>query len=401
MADIVVPLSSSSSDVGLTPQHTPSGEPVTIDYKGEEYNGFSSDTDVTIPGTSITDIKLPVLAVRKQSPDSVGINPNFDGVFGFAYSSLSKHHPPITVLDSLYKDGIIPNNEIGLQLCPSDILHESFINIGNTDVTAKCGTDGTSLIWVESPTTDRHTVNIKNILIDDEQVELPERFQQVVENGRTLYSYIHTCFIHMRFPEAVVSTLVNAILDSGAITVKNNMLERRHKLTPEDIDNIFWKLHLMIRSNFRIDWDKLPSLTIVMYSETPVTDANRNSVVAIKLGPKDYIQIIDSKHVVFAIKVGPSDNAILGIPFMNRLRLTFDLQHKRVGFGPGCGCETITDGYPIISTHYQVLWPSSQLPEQPSTSSSDGTSTLGILSQLGSALCGSRRPKFNYEKAGD
>ncbi|KAK5670567.1 hypothetical protein QVD99_002352 [Batrachochytrium dendrobatidis] len=254
---MIVPLPSSSNDVSLTPQHTPSGEPVTIDYKGEEYKGISSDTDVTIPG--------------------------------------------------------------------------------NTDITAKCGTDGTSVAWVESPTTDRHTVNIRIILVDDEQVDLPERFQQVVENGRTLYSYIHTCFLYMRFPEVVVSALVDAILDSGAITVKNNMLKR--KLSPEDIDNIFWKHYPMLKSSFDIDWDKLPSLTIVMYSETPVTDDNRNSVVAIKLGPKDYIQRIDSKNFVFSVEVGPSDNAILGIPFMNRLGLTFDLENARIGFGPGCGCE--------------------------------------------------------------
>ncbi|EGF80842.1 hypothetical protein BATDEDRAFT_24294 [Batrachochytrium dendrobatidis JAM81] len=49
MSDIVVPLPSSSNDIGLTPQHTPNGEPVTIYYKGDEYNGFSSNAAVTIP----------------------------------------------------------------------------------------------------------------------------------------------------------------------------------------------------------------------------------------------------------------------------------------------------------------------------------------------------------------
>ncbi|OAJ42058.1 hypothetical protein BDEG_25562 [Batrachochytrium dendrobatidis JEL423] len=145
MSDTIVPLPSSSSNVGLTPQHTPSGEPVTIGYKGDEYNGFSSTADVTIPGTGITDINLPVLSVERQSADIVGINPNLDGIFGFGYTSLSNHHSQTTAMDVLYTSDVIPNNEIGLQLCPYEMTSNSFINIGNTDITPKCGTDGTSI----------------------------------------------------------------------------------------------------------------------------------------------------------------------------------------------------------------------------------------------------------------
>ncbi|EGF79364.1 hypothetical protein BATDEDRAFT_25669 [Batrachochytrium dendrobatidis JAM81] len=249
MSDTIVPLPSSSRDVGLTPQHTPSGEPVTIDYKGDEYNGFSSNAAVTIPGTSITDINLPVISVQKQSPDLVGINPNLDGIFGFGYTSLSNHHSQTTAMDALYNGGVIPNNEIGLQLCPYEMTSNSFINIGNTDVTAKCGTDGRSVAWVDSPPDGRHTVNIKSILVNDEPVDLPEEFQKtIMENG-----------------------------------------------------------------------------------------------------------------LAFAIKAGPNDNAILGIPFMTRLGLTFDRAHTRIGFGPGCGCEVATSKYPTISNSYRVLWPLPQV----------------------------------------
>ncbi|OAJ40068.1 hypothetical protein BDEG_23846 [Batrachochytrium dendrobatidis JEL423] len=186
MSDTIVPLPSSSNDIGLTPQHTPSGEPVTIDYKGDEYKGVTSTAVVTIPGTRITDIKLPVISVQKQSPDSVGINPNLDGVFGFGYSSLSKHHPRVTAMDTLYNGGVIPNNEIGLQLCPYEMTSNSFINIGNTDITPKCGTNGRSVAWVDSPSDDQFTVNIKSILVNDEPVDLPEEFQKtIMENGLT------------------------------------------------------------------------------------------------------------------------------------------------------------------------------------------------------------------------
>ncbi|KAJ8324720.1 hypothetical protein O5D80_006959 [Batrachochytrium dendrobatidis] len=292
ISSIVVPLPSSSSDVSLTPQHTPSGEPVTIKYKGEEYNGFSSNAAVTIPGTRITDINLPVLAVEKQSADSVGIDPNLDGIFGFGYPLLSKHHSRITAMDILYSNNVIPNNEISIQLCPYDMTSDSFINIGNTEITAKCGTDGKSVAWIQSPTTDHHTVNIKNILVNDKQVDLPEEFQQVVENGRTLYSYLQTCSTYMIFPKVVVATLVDAIVGSNAIIFKSMFSK---KLSKREIENIFWENHPMIESTYNIDWEKLSTITITVFSQTPVTDDNRNSVVKIKLGPRDYIQRYDSE----------------------------------------------------------------------------------------------------------
>ncbi|KAJ8326157.1 hypothetical protein O5D80_002566 [Batrachochytrium dendrobatidis] len=347
MSDVIVPLPSSSNNIGSTPESISSG---------------------------ITDINLPVIAVEKQSADSVGIHPKFDGVFGLGYTSLSKHHSQTTAMDTLYNGGVIPNNEIGLQLCPSDILHESFINIGNTDVTAKCETDGRSVAWVNSPTTDRHTVNIKSILVNGEQVELPEEFQKtIMENGRTLYSYLQTCFLHMRFPEVVVTALVDAIVDSGAITVNINIFS--DKLGKVMVKKIFSQNYAMLESGFDIDWGKLPTLSITMFAQTPVTDANCNSVVTIKLGSKDYIQRVDSKNFAFAIKAGPNDNVILGIPFMAQLGLTFDRAHKRIGFGAGCGCEVATSKYPTISNGYRVLWPLPRvrLPEQPSTSGSSGT----------------------------
>ncbi|KAJ8328653.1 hypothetical protein O5D80_002642 [Batrachochytrium dendrobatidis] len=371
MSDIIMPLPSSSDDVGLNPQHTPNGQPVAIEYKGEEYRGVSSNADVTIPGTRITGINLPVIAVEKQSADSVGIHPRFDGIFGFGYTSLSKQHSPITAMDILYKDGVIPNNEIGLQLCPYGMLSDSFINIGNTDVTAKCGTDGTSIAWVDSPSDDRHTVNIKSILINGEQVELPAEFQKKVENGRTLYSSVETCSAYIHLPETVVATLIDAILDSGAITSKSILFKNK-------LGKIMVKINLqgnflISKFDFKIDWDKMPSLTITMFAQTPVTDENRDSVVTIKLGSRDYIQRYDSEDFMFIVTAGSNDYAILGRSFMTRLGLTFDRAHKRIGFGPGCGCEIATSDYPTISDHYRVLWPLTQLPEQPSTSSSDGT----------------------------
>ncbi|EGF77144.1 hypothetical protein BATDEDRAFT_27966 [Batrachochytrium dendrobatidis JAM81] len=402
-SNIIVPLPSSSNDVGLAIQSTPSGEPVTIKYRGKEYNGVTSTAAVTIPGTSITDINLPILAVEKLSPYLVGIGGTLkQGVFGFGHSLLSDRHSQTTAMDALYTNDVIPNNEVGIQLCPYDMLQESFINIGNTDITAKCGTDGNSVAWVQSPSNDQFSVNIKSMLVNGKKVDLPEEFQQVVENGRALYSYLRTCSTYMYLPKVVVKALIDAILDSNAITFKSILF--KNKLGKKIIKRILQRNSPIPKFDFNIDWGKLPTITIVMFSQNPVTDANCNSVVTIKLGPKDYIQRVDSKNYLFTVAAGPNDNVVLGTSFMTRLILTFDRVHKRIGFGPGCGCEVMADGYPTISDHYRVLWPLTQLPEQPSTSSSDVTSTLRrSLSRFGSTLRdsirrGTKRLKFGYKK---
>ncbi|KAJ8331794.1 hypothetical protein QVD99_002039 [Batrachochytrium dendrobatidis] len=373
ISDIIIPLPSSSNDVGLTPESISNGQPVTIKYKYSDYYGVIPTVAVTIPGTRITDTSLPILAVKKLSADSVGIGGTLkQGIFGFGYTSLSNHHSKTTAMDILYNNDVIPNNEVSLQLCPYDMTSESFINIGNTDVAAKCGTNGKSIAWVESPSDDRHTVNIKSVLVNDKQVDLPEEFQKRMENGRILYSTVETCFLYMSFPETIVKALVDAIADSDAITVKYNVY-RIDFLNRQDFNDIFWRHHLMPEAIMFIKWNKLPTLTITMFAETPVTDENRDSIVTIKLGPRDYIQKVDFKNLVFAVKADSNDHAVLGASFMSRLGLTFDRQNARIGFGPGCGCEVLTDGYPIISDHYRVLWSPSQLPEQPSTSGSSGT----------------------------
>ncbi|KAK6091880.1 hypothetical protein MT418_8492 [Batrachochytrium dendrobatidis] len=401
MSDIIVPLPSSSNNIGLAIQSVSSGEPVTINYKGKEYRGISSKAVVTIPGTAITDSKLPVLAVKKLSPDLVGINPNFDGVFGIGYPLLSKHHPPISAIDVLYNKDVIPNTEIGIQLCPYGMTSNSFINIGNTDITEKCGTNGRSVAWVDSPSDGYFSVNIKSILINGEQVDLPAEFQKrILENGYALYSRVETCFTYMQFPERVVATLIDVILDSGAIIFKKKKLS--DKLNKEMVKRKLRKNRSIFKSNYNIDWSKLPSFTIVMFAQTPVTDDNHDSVVKITLGSKDYIQRVDSKNFRFTVTAGSSDYAVLGISFMTRLAVTLDRAHKRIGFAPGCGCEAVTDGYPTISNNDQVLWSPSQLPEQPSTSSSSGRSGLRrSFSRFGSTLRGTKRSKANYEKLED
>ncbi|KAK5669585.1 hypothetical protein QVD99_003976 [Batrachochytrium dendrobatidis] len=397
-SDIIVPLSSSSNNVGLASESISSEKPVNINYNDDEYNGVTSTATVTIPGTGIAGVNLPVLAIQKQSASLVGIGGKLgQGIFGFGHSLFSKHYSQFTAMDILYNDGVIPNNEIGLQLCPYGAALKSSINIGNTDVTTKCGTDGKSVAWVQSPKNNQFSVNIKSILVNDKSVELPEEFQQVVEDGRTLYSSVETCYMYMCFPEMVVYVLINSILDSDAITVKT-MFKNDH-FSKRKIKKKLQKNHLMSKSKYSVDWDKMPTLSIVMFSQAPVTDDNRDSVVTITLGPKDYMQIIDSEDFMFTVTACPNDYANLGTSFMTRLRLTFDLQNQRIGFGPGCGCETATDGYPTISNGDQVLWSPSQLPEQPSTSGSDGTSTpKKSFWRLGSTRHGSKQAKFNYEK---
>ncbi|KAJ8324311.1 hypothetical protein O5D80_002492 [Batrachochytrium dendrobatidis] len=72
-----------------------------------------------------------------------------------------------------------------------------------------------------------------------------------MENGRTLYSSVETCFLYMRFPEVVVAAFVDAILDSGAITVNINIFS--DKLGKVMVKKIFSQNYAMLESGFDID----------------------------------------------------------------------------------------------------------------------------------------------------
>ncbi|OAJ43878.1 hypothetical protein BDEG_27191 [Batrachochytrium dendrobatidis JEL423] len=156
-------------------------------------------------------------------------------------------------MDALYNGGAIPSNEVSLQLCQYDMLHESFINIGNTEITPKCGTDGKSVAWVQSPTNNQFSINIKSILVNGKLVELPDEFQKKTRERWT------------------------------------------RKLDKEKVKKKLQANSPMFKYNYNIKWEKLPTVSIVMFAQTPVTYDNSNSVVTIKLGPRDYMWKYDSE----------------------------------------------------------------------------------------------------------
>ncbi|KAK5673537.1 hypothetical protein QVD99_000978 [Batrachochytrium dendrobatidis] len=351
ISDSIVPLPNLNNYQGPTLSYPEHADAVTLKYDGgASAKGHGFLTTVSIPETTISIKSAPVVGISEQSENPVIIdgNPN-QGVFSFAYPSIAMYHAkPPTIMDAIYESGAVPNNEVAMELCPYGLSEKSYIDIGNTETDPKCDTDGQPVIWVQSPSRDRFTVNIKEIRIDNKARGLPSEFQ--VKESEDIwhpYSFISTCSKYISLPRKIVDKLIRAIGKSGAF---------KPKLTKDDIKKFFEKKQIIKVPDHIIDWKKLPKLSFVMYTETSKTGKASRSSVEITLGGRDYIQQVGAGEYQFFVDVGRNKRVVLGTPFMLRMRVVFDRTNQRIGFGPGCGCENSADGYPIISSNSQVLW---------------------------------------------
>ncbi|OAJ45155.1 hypothetical protein BDEG_28316 [Batrachochytrium dendrobatidis JEL423] len=349
-SDLIVPLSTLNNYRGPTLPDTKRGEPVSGSYgSGATWKGYGFLATVNIPDTGIIATNSPTVGIYQQSiePTVISGEPR-QGVFGFAYPSLSYYHTsPESVMDAWYKSKTILKNQVATQLCPYGLSEKSYIDIGNTDSTKKCGTNGESVAWVYSPSLDFFTVSIRNILVNDRPVTLPVAFKEN-EFQQNSFSYIDTCSRSIRLPHLVLDGLIGAITASRAF---------QPPLTTMETLAFFWQRDVIDTLKYTIDWKKLPTLSFVLDTGVPKKKKGSYSTVKITLGPKDYLQQIGPNQYLFSVGFGSETSITLGIPFMTRLKVVFDREGGRIGFGPGCGCDTPTDGYPTIMNERKVLWP--------------------------------------------
>ncbi|KAJ8331124.1 hypothetical protein QVD99_005825 [Batrachochytrium dendrobatidis] len=349
-SDSVVPFSNLNNYNGPNISYTPFEEPSIEGYSRDvSWKGYGFSTDVFIPETGIPAVDAPIVGIFKQATEPALLDgQGRQAVFGLAYPSLAYYHTtPATIMDAWYEGRFIPNNEVGVELCPYKLSKKSHIDIGSTEVVPKCGTDGNPIAWVESPTNDRFTVSIKEILVNSMPVELPDDFQKKREGESISYSYIDTCATKVEFPYEVVDKLISAIVKSHAFVPK---------LDTPSISKFFWSGYPMTKSDFIIIWSRLPTLSIVMNANNPEKAEGSQSTVKVTLGPRDYMQQVGENAHAFSVSVGSDKLVVLGVPFMTRLRVVLDRAHKRIGFGPGCGCEKSKDGHPTIQNEFNKIW---------------------------------------------
>ncbi|EGF82009.1 hypothetical protein BATDEDRAFT_87177 [Batrachochytrium dendrobatidis JAM81] len=348
----IVPLLGLNHYNGPVLKYVPTTEDVLSDsyFDGSFWKGVSFTATVSIPKTSISTTDAPVIGIYQQSTRSLVLNDQWNhGILGIAYPSLthSKITSGATIIDSFYTSGSIKKNEVAFELCSYELSKQSYIDIGNTGTVSKCGTDGSPVVWVETPILNFLTVNIKSIWINHQKVQLPSTFQYNPSGGITLFSFIDTCAAKILLPRILVMELVNEMIKSRAFQPRPNL---------QELKLFYFQDYTMKLKEFTIDWKKLPTISFLMSTGTAALQKNPSSIVNITLGPKDYLQKAGPKEYVFAVGIGSDQNAILGISFMTRLRIVLDRKNGLVGFGPGCGCEATTDGYPVIANEHGELW---------------------------------------------
>ncbi|OAJ36400.1 hypothetical protein BDEG_20578 [Batrachochytrium dendrobatidis JEL423] len=348
--DTIVPFSTLNNYNGPSLTYTMHETSIFGSYDGvTAWEGHGFLATVRIQKTSIIVKNAPVIGIFKQSTDSPLIDGNIEqGILGLAYPSLAEYKAtPPTVMDALYDSKAISNNEVGLHLCPYELSKKSYIDIGNTNLAPKCGTNGNPITWIYSPTQDYFTVDIKSILINGNPVTLPNEFQVKTPGDKMHpFSIIDTCTTTMDLPHEVVAILIDEIVGSDAF---------EPKLDDHTALIFFWERYIIKKSHYTINWKKLPVLSFVMSTGVSNSESD-SSIVKITLGPKDYIQKISSTKYLFSVSAGSNKNAVLGTSFMARLKFVLDREHVRIGLGPGCGCEKSKDGYPTIEDENKVLW---------------------------------------------
>ncbi|KAI8918073.1 aspartic peptidase domain-containing protein [Entophlyctis helioformis] len=312
---------------------------------GSWWSGYGTQTTIGVTGTSILANNAPLAVITDQSADPIFVkgagSPNQQGLLGIGYPMLSQFSfVPETVVDAWHASGTLRKNEVAFHACPYNQIQDSYIDFGNDDPTYECNPSGVPIAWAKCPVKSYFTLDIRNISVSGKQVTLPSQFQTIeprLYGGNVkAWSIIDSCSSLLRIPTVVNNALKAAVKSSGAMPTA---------MTSTQVDS-FLAATTSYTISTLLKWNKLPNITFDIVSDEMVNGTSR--VFSIVLGGRQYIQCDNDGYCAYLVTGGTETYATLGIPVFSNLHIVFDRTNARVGFAPGCGCTTATDGYPKI-----------------------------------------------------
>lgn len=224
------------------------------------------------------------------------------------------------------------------------MTNQSYVDFGNDDPSYKCSSNGVPVVWAYSPARTYFTIDVRAISIDSVPVTLPQTFQNGI--GYNKWSLVDSCTSVMILPGSVITALVNAIQSSGGLP--SDLASSPH------LSN-FLSGSIGIRPVQPFQWSKLPSISFDITSDQ-IRPGGQNATFKITLGARQYIQPNANGYFAMIARSGGERYANLGIPLFSNLNVVLDRANARVGFSQGCGCDTATDGYPIIQDANGRVW---------------------------------------------
>ncbi|KAL5034239.1 hypothetical protein RTP6_002098 [Batrachochytrium dendrobatidis] len=309
--------------------------------------GYAFNGRISIPGTTIWASQAPITGITIQSTRPLFMSPNINGILGISYPENARYHGIHgSVIDAFFNENTIDKNEVAIQMCSYSLTHDSYIDIGNKDIEPKCGTDGTPLIWIKSPSRKFITVTVLRITVDNQLVKLPKGFQRAKLFTLNQWSLFDVCSTHTQVPDTVFEALKKAIKTSKAIL--------------SHISDLGWEGFfcgkLNMPNTIKFDWKKFPTISFTMESASSLDSATDTLPVVVTLSGMDYIQQNERGEYQFLIRGGYNRYVSFGISSFLRLKITIDRTNGNVGLGPGCNCEHSIDGYPALQDPYGKIW---------------------------------------------
>ncbi|KAI8918072.1 aspartic peptidase domain-containing protein [Entophlyctis helioformis] len=314
---------------------------------GSWWSGYGTQTTIGVTGTSILANNAPLAVITDQSADPIFVkgagSPNQQGLLGIGYPMLSQFSfVPETVVDAWHASGTLRKNEVAFHACPYNQIQDSYIDFGNDDPTYECNPSGVPIAWAKCPVKSYFTLDIRNISVSGKQVTLPSQFQTI--EPRLYGGNVKACFL-----AATTSYTISTLLK----------------------------------------WNKLPNITFDIVSDEMVNGTSR--VFSIVLGGRQYIQCDNDGYCAYLVTGGTETYATLGIPVFSNLHIVFDRTNARVGFAPGCGCTTATDGYPKIQWNGTTVTADWAKATQTSSATSAGTPSATPSGPTGTVTSNSAR----------
>ncbi|OAJ36958.1 hypothetical protein BDEG_21053 [Batrachochytrium dendrobatidis JEL423] len=347
--DLTVPLTGLNNYVGPTintPRPPGSGDLIGTYGDQSGWTGYGFQGTARVTGTNITASNAPVIGMFRQTTNPIYTTGDVtQGLLGIAYPSLASYRvTPSTVVDAWVASGTMPKNEIAFHACPYSMTNQSYVDFGNDDPSYKCSSNGVPVVWAYSPARTYFTIDVRAISIDSVPVTLPQTFQNGI--GYNKWSLVDSCTSVMILPGSVITALVNAIQSSGGLP--SDLASSPH------LSN-FLSGSIGIRPVQPFQWSKLPSISFDITSDQ-IRPGGQNATFKITLGARQYIQPNANGYFAMIARSGGERYANLGIPLFSNLNVVLDRANARVGFSQGCGCDTATDGYPIIQDANGRVW---------------------------------------------
>ncbi|KAL5033624.1 hypothetical protein BDV3_000591 [Batrachochytrium dendrobatidis] len=365
-SDLFVPVVGINDYTGQTINISPTGPTQTVSIIENDVNtGFGFQGTVSIPGTQLNSSNAPIFGIKSQDTNTLPIYTANQGYFGLGYPQGAKYvaNPP-TVVDAFISSGNMIKNEIALQMCSPVFSSLAYIDIGNSQPSTKCGSNGIPTIWASSPDRSSISLNVKAVTVNSNPIPFPASFQ--MGTGAAKWSQIDTIQSVILLPSSMFSIFVNALIGSGGLPPD---LLQSSNLSP------FLFGETVYRPAYTIFWYNLPTISFDIVSNQIGPDGINNATLRITLGPHQYIIKDAQGNFFMGISIGDDSKVVFGQSFLYSLNVVLDRANGYIGFSPGCACQTNVDGFPIIQPPNAGSIPSGIV------SSGNSTTTTSTASQ--------------------